>query len=295
MKCVVKLGGARGVQWSEWRGRTVERGGAGQLANRHAGSRTWHTVRECGSAGTGACSGTGNRTCSEACGERSRCEAGSGIGMYLGTRQVRDENTSRAERIYSLFFFRPLSSVSSSPSLVFPLPSPFPYFLFSCSDLSPSSPSPFDSTPPPPPSSLSFSPFPLFPSMSLCPFFFLLPFSPLVLFFSFPFFPPSSLVLFLLSSSLLFFPAPLFSPPSYESRKARGCAGKRDIVPRHSGCIVDQKTPGRNPAPPGSDSSASSAASAASPSPAASASTPRASSSPDAPSPEPNGRVTPNV
>ena len=248
--------------------------------------------------GTGACSGTGNRTCSEACGERSRCEAGSGIGMHLGTRQVRDENTSRAERIYSLFFFRPLSSVSCSPSLVFPLPSPFPYSLFSRSDLSPSSPSPFDSTPPPPPSSLSFPPFPLFPSMSLCPFFFLflLPFSPpLVLFFSFPSFPPSSLVLFLLSSSLLFFPAPLFSPPSYESRKARGCAGKRDIVPRHSGCIVDQKTPGRNPAPPGSDSSASSAASAASPSSTASASTPRASSSPDAPSPEPNGRVTPNV
>lgn len=129
MECVVKLGGARGARWSEWRGRTVERGRAGQLANRHAGSRNWHTVRECGSAGgTGACSGTGNRTCSEACGERSRCEAGSGIGMHLGTRQVRDENTSRAERIYSLFFFRPLSSVSCSPSLVFPLPSPFPLF-----------------------------------------------------------------------------------------------------------------------------------------------------------------------
>jgi len=119
--------------------------------------------------GTGACSGTGNRTCSEACGERSRCEAGSGIGMHLGTRQVRDENTSRAERIYSLFFFRPLSSVSCSPSLVFPLPSPFPYSLFSRSDLSPSSPSPFDSTPPPPPSSLSFPPIPSFPVQIFLP------------------------------------------------------------------------------------------------------------------------------
>ncbi|OZG51277.1 hypothetical protein PSRA_1221 [Pseudoscardovia radai] len=187
--------------------------------------------------GTGACSGTGNRTCSEACGERSRCEAGSGIGMHLGTRQVRDENTSRAERIYSLFFFRPLSSVSFSPSLVFPLPPPFPYSFFSRSDLSPSSPSPFDSTPPPPPSSLSFSPIPScpvqiflppphlpltpplrllplpspfpIPALSIhvsLPLLFLLPFSPLVLFFSFPFFPPSSLVLFLLSSPLLFSP-----------------------------------------------------------------------------------------
>ena len=207
-------------------------GGAGQLANRHAGSHLVYRSRM------------------RQCGGQARAVE---LGIVRAAKRAVNEADARLARESACILAHVRSGMKTRPA-------PSASILYSFSALSPPSPSPRLS------SSLSFSPFPLFPVQIFLPPPHL-PLTPplrlLLLPSPFPhsrsFHPCLSAPSFFsslshpsscsfLSPSPSFFPRPFssfflasflprssFPPLSQKSRKAKGCAGKRDIVPGTAG------------------------------------------------------------